>query len=268
MKFKTLLFEIQDNVAHIMLNRPNAANTISIELAQELMHVIIRCDEDPLVKALLINGAGKMFCAGGDLKSFAGQGENLPYHLKQLTTYLHGAVSHLIRMDVPSVAAVQGSIAGAGIGLACACDIVLAARDARFTMAYTRIGLTPDGGCSYMLPRIVGVKRALELTMTNRVLSAEEAVDWGIVTQIVAEEELIPKAKDLARRFAEGPTKALGAAKRLMLNGLSRDLETQMKHESETIAEITHTADSHEGIAAFLEKRTPIFKGQRALIPI
>ena len=129
-------------------------------------------------------------------------------------------------------------------------------------MAYTRAGLTPDGGSTFTLPRIVGLKRALELTMTNRVLSAKEALDWGIVTQVVSEKDLIPKAKDLACRLAKGPTKALGAAKRLLLNGLSETLDTQMKYESETIAKMARTADGHEGITSFLEKRIANFKGK------
>jgi 2-(1,2-epoxy-1,2-dihydrophenyl)acetyl-CoA isomerase len=261
-EFKTLLFEIQDNVAHITLNRPEAANTINIELAQELMNATMRCDEDPLIRTVLIGGTGKIFCAGGDLRSFSKQGENLSYYLKKLTTYLHLAVSHLIRMNIPTVAAVHGSAAGAGMSLACACDIVLAAEKARFTMAYTRAGLTPDGGSSYTLTRIVGLKRALELTMSNRVLSAEEALDWGIVTQVVPDKDLAAKSKNLARQIARGPTKAIGAAKRLLLCGLNYDLETQMKYESETIAEMARTGDCREGIASFLERRTPNFKGK------
>ena len=262
MKFKTLLFDIQDNVAHITLNRPEAVNAISIELARELMIAIMRCDEDPVIRAVLITGAGSMFSAGGDLKSFAAQGENMPYHLKEVTTYLHVAVSHLVRMDPPAVAAVQGSAAGAGVSLACACDIVLAAESARFTMAYTRAGLTPDGGATYTLSRLVGLKRALELALTNRVLSAKEALDWGIVTRVVPEKDLIPEAKAFASQLAAGPTRALGAAKRLLHNGLTETLETQMKYESRSIAEMAGSADGREGIAAFLGKRAPNFKGQ------
>ena len=175
MKFKMLLFDIQDNVAHITLNRPEANNAITTELAWEFMHAVMQCDEDPLIRAVLITGAGPMFCSGGDLKSFSIQGENMPYYLKEVTTYFHVAVSHLMRMDAPAVAAVHGSAAGIGMSLACACDIVLAAESARFTMAYTKVGLTPDGGSTYTLSRLVGIKRALELALTNRVLSAKEA---------------------------------------------------------------------------------------------
>ncbi|MFH1240802.1 MAG: enoyl-CoA hydratase-related protein [Pseudomonadota bacterium] len=262
MQFKTLLFDVKDSVAHITLNRPEAANTINIELARELMYAAMQCDEDPLIRAVLITGAGPMFCGGGDLKSFGDQGENLPRHLKDITTYLHVAMSYLVRMDPPAVAAVHGSAAGAGLSIACACDIVLAAESARFTMAYTRAGLTPDGGSTYTLPRLVGLKRALELALTNRLLSAEEALNWGIVIRVVPEKDLITEAKALAGQLAAGPTKTFGATKRLFQSGLTESFETQMKNESRSIAEMTRTEDGREGISAFLGKRAPNFKGR------
>ena len=262
MQFKTLLFDVQDSVAHITLNRPEAANTINLELAKELMHAFMQCDEDPLIRAVLITGAGPMFCGGGDLKSFNDQGENIPHHLKELTTYLHVAMSYLVRMDPPVVAAVHGSAAGAGLSLACACDMVLAAESARFTMAYTRLGLTPDGGATYTLSRIVGLRRTLELALTNRLLSAEDALNWGILTRVVPEKDLITEAKALAGQLAAGPTKAFGKTKRLFQIGLTESFEAQMKNESQSIAEMAHTEDGREGIRAFLGKRTPNFKGQ------
>ena len=262
MQFKTLLFDVQDSVAHITLNRPEAANTINLELAKELMYALMQCDEDPLIRAVLITGAGPMFCGGGDLKSFNDQGENIPHHLKEITTYLHASMSYLVRMDPPVVAAVHGSAAGAGLSLVCACDMVLAAESARFTMAYTRLGLTPDGGATYTLTRIVGLRRTLELALTNRLLSAEDALNWGILTQVVPEKDLFTEAKALAGQLAEGPTKAFGATKRLLQTGLTESFEAQMKNESLSIAEMARTGDGREGIRAFLEKRTPNFKGQ------
>jgi len=262
MQFNTLLFDLKDNVGHITLNRPEAANTINLELARELMYAIMQCDEDPLIRAVLISGAGPLFCAGGDLRSFADQGENLPHHLKEITTYLHVAMSYLVRMDPPAVAAVHGSAAGAGLSLACACDMALAAESARFTMAYTRLGLTPDGGATYTLTRLVGLKRTLEMALTNRILSAEEALDWGIVSRVVPEKDLITEAKALAGQLAAGPTKTFGVTKRLLQSGLTESFEAQMKYESRSIAEMARTADGREGIGAFLEKRAPNFKGQ------
>ncbi len=261
MQYATLLFDVRDNVAHITLNRPEAANCLNKEMAVDLMHAVIRCSEDPEIRAVVMTGAGSTFSGGGDLKSFAAQGEHLPYHLKEVTTYLHAAISRLVRMDAPVVAAVHGSAAGAGMSLACACDMVVAAESARFIVAYTRVGLTPDGSSTYFLPRIVGLKRALELTLTNRVLSAQEALEWGIVTKVVPEVELLAQAHALARQLAVGATKAIGASKRLLHNSWTETLETQMEHESQAIAGVAHTGDAREGITAFIEKRPAKFKG-------
>jgi 2-(1,2-epoxy-1,2-dihydrophenyl)acetyl-CoA isomerase len=261
-EYATLEFDVNEGVAHITLNRPEAANALNRELAQELMHAVLRCDEEPAVRAVLISGKGPTFCVGGDLKSFAEQGEHLPHHLKEVTTYLHAAVSRIARMEPPVVVAVHGAAAGAGLSLACACDLVVAAESARFTMAYTNAGLTPDGSSTYYLPRLVGFKRAMELTLTNRQLSAQEAMEWGIVTRVVADEDLVGDATTLARQLAAGATKALGASKRLLHIGWTETLETQMEHETQTIADMARTADSREGISAFLEKRSAQFAGQ------
>ena len=179
-----------------------------------------------------------------------------------MTTYLHAAVSLLARADAPVVMAVKGVAAGAGMSLTCGGDIVIAAESARFVMAYSRVGLAPDGGSSYFLPRIVGLKRALELALTNRELSAQEALDLGIVTQVVADTEVLSRAGAVAAQLAAGPTKALGATKRLMHSGWSETLETQMEQESWGIADMARTSDAQEGIAAFLGKRSPEFNGQ------
>lgn len=262
MQYRTLLFDVRDGVAHVTLNRPEAANSLNKEMAIDLMHAAMHCGEDAAVRAVIIGNNGNMFCSGGDLKEFAAQGKQLPYHLKESTTYLHAAISRFTRMEAPVIAAVGGSAAGAGMALACACDIVIAAETARFTMAYTRVGLTPDGSSTYFLPRLVGLKRALELTLTNRVLSAKEALDWGIVTRVVPDAELLDQAHTLAAELAAGATKSLGAAKRLLHDSWTETLETQMEHESQSMADIARTADANEGIVSFLEKRAAEFKGQ------
>ena len=262
MPYTALLFAVRDSIARITLNRPDAANALNVDLARDLMHAALQCDEDPTIRAVIITGTGRMFCAGGDLKSFAAQGENLAYHLKEVTTYLHAAMSRFTRMNAPIVAAINGTAAGAGMSLACACDLVLAAESARFTMAYTRAGLTPDGSSTYFLPRIVGLKRALELTLTNRLLSAQEACEWGIVTRVVPDTTLPAEAEALAAQLASSATGALGAAKRLLHSGWTETLETQMELETRAIAARAHTADGREGITAFLEKRAPKFTGQ------
>jgi 2-(1,2-epoxy-1,2-dihydrophenyl)acetyl-CoA isomerase len=262
MEYETLLFDVRDNVATITLNRPQAANALNADLARDLAKAALRCDVDPAVRAVVITGAGNMFCAGGDLKEFAAQGDELHVHLLDMVSDLHTAVSRLRRMGPPVIAAVNGVAAGAGMSLACACDIILAAESARFTMAYTRVGLTPDGSSTYFLPRIVGIKRALELTLTNRVLSTQEAIDWGIVARVVPNDQLAAEAHDLAAQLAAGPTTALGAAKRLLQDGWTETLETQMEIEGRAIANTARTADAREGIAAFLQKRPPNFKGE------
>src|SRR4030042_2118416 len=262
MQYTTLLFDVRDHVAHITLNRPEAANSINEERGKDLMHAALRCDEDPEIRAVLISGAGKMFSGGGDLKDFSAKGNQLPYYVKEITTYLHAAMSRLTRMDAPMVAAVHGAVAGAGMSIAIACDIVITAETTRFTVAYTRAGLVPDGSSTYFLPRIVGLKRALELTLTNRIFSAQEALQWGLVTRVVPDNELLTQANAVAVQLANGPTRAYGVSKGLLHSGWSETLETQMENESQAIANSARTQDAREGITAFLEKRQPKYKGK------
>ena len=262
MEYSTLLFEVRDNVAHITLNRPEAANALNTEMGIDLLNAIMHCDEDPAVRAVLITGTGSMFCSGGDLKGFATHLDNLAYHFKKVTIDLHAMMARLSRMDAPVIAAVNGTAAGAGMSLVCASDIVLSAESARFILAYTRAGLTPDGASTYFLPRIVGLKRALELALTNRMLSAQEALEWGIINKVVPDVELLAEAEALATQLAAGPTKALGGTKRLLRGSMNESLESQMENESQSIANMGRTADTKEGITAFIEKRPARFTGQ------
>jgi 2-(1,2-epoxy-1,2-dihydrophenyl)acetyl-CoA isomerase len=261
-EYSALLFDVQDHVATITLNRPEAANALNEALGRDLMHAVIRCDEDPGIRAVVFTGAGRFFFAGGDLKGFADAGEHMAYAMKELTTYFHGAISRMARMDAPVIAAVNGAAAGAGMSFACACDLVLAAESARFTMAYTRAGLTPDGSSTYFLPRLVGLKRALELTLTNRSLTAQEAMEWGIVTRVTPDGEVLAEAQKLAAQLAAGPTRSFGMSKRLLTMSFSETLETQMEHETQAIAAAARTTDGREGIDAFIGKRAPAFRGE------
>ncbi len=258
--YTTLALDVRDGVAEITLNRPEAANALNAEMGRELHDAVLRCDADDAVRALIITGSGRFFCAGGDLKSFAAQGDDLPLHLKQVTADFHAAVSRLNRMDAPVIMAINGVAAGAGFSFALAGDLALAAESARFTMAYTRAGLTPDGSSTYFLPRLVGLRRAKELTLTNRTLSAAEALVWGLVNQVVPDAELLPAARALASELATGATLALGAAKRLLDSGLNATLETAMEDEAQAIAAMARTADGREGMQAFLEKRPASFR--------
>lgn len=255
---ENLRLDIEEGLARLRLARPAAGNAITGAMARELMDAVAACD-DPAVRAVLLTGEGPRFCVGGDLREFAKHGEGLAEHLREVTTYLHAAVSRLIRLEIPVVAGVHGAAAGAGLSLACACDLVVAGRSTRFRTAYVAIGLSPDGSLSYTLPRLVGPRRALQLLLTNPPFTAAEALEWGIVTQLVADDLVEETALALARRLAAGPTRALGAAKRLVR--LEEPLETQMEMETRAIVAAARAADGNEGVAAFLEKRAPRFTG-------
>ncbi len=262
MDYENLRCEIADGVATITLNRPDAANAIDLPLARELMQVAIRCDEDPGVRAVLLTGAGKMFCAGGDLKAFSAQGDSLPSLLKEITTNLHAATSRFARMSAPLVVAVNGTAAGAGFSIAISGDLVLMAESAKLTMAYTAAGLSPDGSSTWFLPRLIGMRRAQELMLTNRRLSAAEALAWGLVNQVVPDAELAATAGALAKQLATGATRAFGTVKSLLASTYNESLETQMELEARGIAEMARSADGREGIEAFVAKRAPKFSGR------
>jgi 2-(1,2-epoxy-1,2-dihydrophenyl)acetyl-CoA isomerase len=260
MTYDTIDLDVREGVAHLTLNRPDAANGIDLALARDLMDATLAITADDRVRAVLLTGAGARFCGGGDLKSFAGR-EELPTHIREVLGPLHVALALLVRGDAPVVAAVQGSAAGAGIGLVGAADLVIAGESTRFVMAYTGVGLTPDGASSWFLPRLVGLRRALELTLTNRVLSAAEALEWGLVTRVVADDAVRGEAEALATGLAEGPTRAFAAAKRLLHASLESTFESHLAREAEAISAAAGGSDAVEGINAFVEKRPARFRG-------
>lgn len=255
-----LRFQLEDGVATLTLDRPKA-NGIDLDMGRALMHAAIRCHEDPAIRAVLLTGAGPMFCAGGDLKHFASLGDGLPAALLELTTYLHAATSRFTRMRPPLVVAVNGTAAGAGMSLAVSGDLVLAAESATFTMAYTAAGLSPDGSASWLLPRLCGMRRAQELMLSNRTLSAAEAQAWGLVTRVVPDARLQEEARALACQLAQGPTRAYGVVKALLAETFSTAYEAQLEHEARGIAGMAGTPDGREGIRAFVEKRAARFSG-------
>ncbi len=257
----SVLLEIRDRIATITLNRPEASNALNLSMAMQLSDAADYCKNDSSVRAVLLKAKGKVFCAGGDIKAFSQQGDNLPEYLKETTTHLHSAISIFARLDAPVIAVVNGVAAGAGMSLAIAADITLATESAKFVMAYTGVGLTPDGSASYYLSRLVGLKRALELVLTNRAISAREAFAWGIITRVVEVDDLDIEAKNLALELASGATKAFGASKRLLHEGWNKVLERQLEEESETISDISRTYDTKEAINAFVDKRRPKFRG-------
>ncbi len=262
MSFENLIYEVRDGVAHVVLNREKAANALNLDLSRELMLAAIEADEDPAVRAVVVTGRGRMFCAGGDLQSFAGAGDAMPALLKEMTTYLHSAISRFARMRAPVVGAVNGAAAGAGFSMLCGMDMVIASENAKFTMAYTRAGLAPDGSSTYWLPRLIGNRRTVELMLTNRRIEAEEALEWGIVNKIVSPDLLEEEATAFAKQLADGPTTAFGLVKELVLASADNSLETQMELEARAIAAASRTADAKEGMKAFFEKRDPEFQGK------
>jgi 2-(1,2-epoxy-1,2-dihydrophenyl)acetyl-CoA isomerase len=255
-------FEVDGAIARITLDRPDVGNALNIPMARELMECAIRCEGDATIRVVLLTGRGKLFCAGGDVVEFARAGAQLPDFLREITSYIHAAVSSLARMNKPLVTAINGAAAGAGISLAILGDIALADPTAVFTLAYTAIGMTPDGGATWLLPRLVGLRRAQELCLTNRRLNADEAAAIGLVTRVTEAGQLTDEANAVAAQLAKGATMALGATRLLLADSLSTPLETQMERESRSIAARARTSDGREGIAAFVAKRKPNFTGE------
>ena len=216
MKLETLDFSISNNIATITLNRPENANALNPIMAKELSNMAIECDENKDIRAVIIEGSGKMFCAGGDLKAFSDADDSAPALIKQMAGDLHIAISRFSRMDAPTIAAINGTAAGAGFSIAISADVVISTKSAKFVMAYTNAGLSPDGSSTYFLPRRIGDRRARELMLTNRVLSAEEALDWGLINKIVDQKNLSTTTRELAEEFASGPTLAYGKVKNLL----------------------------------------------------
>ena len=263
MSFETILYEVADHVATITINRPKAANAMGPLTAKEFCVAAMDAESDPAVRAVVLTGAGKMFCAGGDLGAFAKAGDGARKLLMQMTGDLHLGLSRLGRGKAPVICAVNGTAAGAGFSLVMACDLAIAAESAVFTMAYTRAGLSPDGSSTFYMPRKLGDRRARELMLTNRVLSSQEALDWGVVNQVVPDADLQTEAMALARKLAAGPTAAFGAVKTLLNGTFEQTLESQMELEARSIAGLAADGDGdgREGISAFVEKRKPQFKG-------
>jgi 2-(1,2-epoxy-1,2-dihydrophenyl)acetyl-CoA isomerase len=258
--FETIIFEKQGPIAKIILNRPDSANGMNTQMADELNQAARLCDTDPELKVVVLTASGRFFCAGGDLKEFAGMGNDIGRNLKSLVDNLHSAISTFARMDAALVVAVNGIAAGAGFSLALIGDIVLAGESASFTMAYTRAGLCPDGSSSYFLPRLVGLRKAQELMLTNNSLSAHEALEMGLITRVVGDADLEQETTQVSAEFASMARKSIACVKKLLLASFDNSLETQMEQEGRYVSQCAVSEDGHEGIQAFVEKRVPEFK--------
>lgn len=258
MTFETLQYQQSGPVVTITLNRPDAANGMNDTMMRELAEAAKRADATE-TKVVVLTGAGRFFCAGGDLRAMATSPLGPGPFVKGIAGDLHQAISTFARMDAVVITAVNGVAAGAGFSLAISGDLVLTADKASFTMAYTKAGLSPDGSASYYLPRLIGVRRTQELMLTNRTLSAAEALEWGLVNEVVAADELTGRATELAHQIASGAKQAGAAVKKLVLASFGNDIETQMALEAELIAKNADGPDGKEGIDAFLNKRAPKF---------
>ena len=261
MELETITYEVRDNVAHVHLNRPEGANAVSEAFAADLKAVMMEIEWDDDVRAASVTAEGKVFCAGGDLKEFHAQGADLPKHGAKLLADFHAAIYKMNRMAKPFVAGVRGAAGGAGLSLMSSFDLVVSGESAKYTMAYTRAGMTPDGTSTYFISRHIGVRRMLDLTLTNRVLSAAEAESWGLVNRVVPDDEVESATAELAQTLAGGAPYAVGNAKRLVYDGHERALEEAGEIEGVMITGAMATADGQEGIAAFVEKRAPEFTG-------
>lgn len=249
--------DIRERIAYLTFVRPEAANTINMQFGRDLLSAAFAIDAGG-ARAVVLTGQGRHFCFGGDLKGMVASGGAVQAYLSELTANLHAAIGHLARLDAPVIAAVNGTAAGAGMGLVLAADYAVASRSSKFVAAYTAVGLTPDASCTFLLPRAVGYKRAMELLLTNRVLDAGQALDWGLVNDVVDDDKLAETAAALAARFAAGPVGAFGAVKRLMADA-EPGLEVQLAREGRSISTRGTSPECREGIAAFLEKRAPRF---------
>ena len=261
--FETVKYEQNENVAVITLNRPDALNALSLQLTKDLRAAIERAISEN-ARAIVLTGAGRAFCSGGDLREMQSMWQKegrIEAFLEEPLEELHRVVSLIRETPIPFVAAVQGICAGAGTNFALACDIVLAADGATFNEAFVKIGLSPDCGGSFFLPRAVGEKLAAEIFMTGDALTAERAASIGMINRVVAAETLMNEALKLARKLALAPTASIGRIKRMLNASFSNDLQSQLRLEHEMQIESGKADDFKEGVASFFEKRQPNFTG-------
>lgn len=256
-----VMLGIERGLATITLARPEAGNAMTAEFIDSLAAVAQTVAGNPAVRAVLIEAQGKNFCVGGDIRAFASAAEPARF-IAALARRLHDGVMALAGLPAPVVIAVQGAAAGAGLSLVAAGDVVIGARSSRYSMAYTGIGLTADGGATWLLPRLIGLRRTQELAYLGRRLTAEEAERYGLITRIAEDAALADEARTVARKLADGPTHAFGQVKRLLGEGDGATLAAQLDREAEAIGVAMATQDARAAIKAFLTRETPTFAGR------
>jgi 2-(1,2-epoxy-1,2-dihydrophenyl)acetyl-CoA isomerase len=262
-----VLAEVKDGIGWLTLNRPDSLNALSMEMRELLIEHSAAFEKDPEVRCVVIRGAGTHFMAGGDIKGFheALSGGDKADHLagfEMRVVKVHQAIYQIRRMNKPVMASVQGAAAGFGLSLILSCDLAIASDDAFFTLAYRHIGLSADGGATYFLPRIVGERKALEIALLGERFTAQQAKDNNILNWVVAKDRLAAETEKIARQLADGPTFALGVAKRLIRTSLDNSWDEHSHREAEGLAACAATEDHLEGLNAFLGKRKAAFKGR------
>jgi 2-(1,2-epoxy-1,2-dihydrophenyl)acetyl-CoA isomerase len=262
MTYQFIRYETADGVGMLTLNRPEVLNSFNLDMAREVQNALTLAAGDSAVRALLVTGAGRGFCAGQDLAAVPlGPGAAVPDLGDTVRAQYNPIIRAIRQLEKPVVCAVNGVAAGAGANLAFACDIVLASSEASFIQSFARIGLIPDSGGTFFLPRLVGMARASGMALLGDKVSATQARDWGLIWAVCEPAELIPQVTSLARALASQPTKGLGLIKRALSASLSNDLDAQLDLEADLQGYAGRTSDFAEGVAAFREKRSPVFTG-------
>ncbi len=258
MELKTVLYSAENSIATVTMNRPEVLNALDAQLGADLGAALRSASADAAVRVVLLTGAGRAFCSGGDIKSMAAglaTASTTPYDLGALLRNFHDVVAYLHEMDKPVVAAVHGPAVGAGMSLALACDLRIAAEDSTFSQAFIRIGLSPDGGSTWLLPRAVGPARAAFLTMTGETLDARRALEWGIVNEVVPAGQDLSRATELARQLAGYSPYGLAALKRLLRASGRNSFREQLEAEASAQAANAGTAEFRAAVAAFLARK-------------
>ncbi len=263
MTFETIEFGIEEGIGRLVLNRPSSLNSFNVQMHQELSRALDRLEAEETLRCLLVTGNGRGFCAGQDLSDESVRpGDGEPDLGHAIETHYNPLVRRLRALPVPIVCAVNGVAAGAGANLALACDIVLAARSASFVQAFCRLGLVPDSGGTWQLPRLVGHARATALAMLGEKVSAEQAAAWGMIWKVVDDQALAEESETLVKHFSTQPTRGLALIKQALNASWGNSLDQQLDLERDLQRTAGRSEDYREGVAAFMEKRQPVFRGR------